>query len=163
MSDQPLDTPSYQRTAPLWNGWAIGMFLGLVALSAMFFGWRQTIHLSDRWSELSSQMQAVCRDQQLMAGTVDTLIHGQDEPGILGNDDLRALLPRLTPTRPYPAAEADLENVPPTQPEDSAPEEIERSSLLFVIELPTPRHYSCEALPDAVAPSIFDRAQGQPI
>lgn len=160
MSEQ-VDSAAVRRAAPLWNGWALGMFLGFIALGAMFFGWRQTIHLGNRWSTLSSQMEAVCRDQDTMTAAIAKLVDGDPEADILGNSDLRALLTRLDPTRDYPAPEADIPGVPHT--ETVEPEPDEPTTFLFVFNLPTPRHYNCSERPEPVAPSIFERDAEEPI
>lgn len=157
------DSITMRRVARLWNGWALGMFLGFIALGAMFFGWRQTIHLGNRWAVLSSQMQEVCRDQEAMTVAIDRLMHGQPDADILGNEDLRALLRPPLGQRPYPAAEADIPGVPHTQVVE--PELAEPKTFLFIFHLPTPRRYHCavDHRPGPVAPSIFERDADEPI
>lgn len=138
MSEQSNSSPP----APLWNGWAMGMFFGLIALSGMFFGWTQTIHLDNRWSRLSSEFQATCRDEQTLTAVIGDLIEGDD-----GNNELRAHFPQLQP-RPYPATEIEVLGVaPPTY-------DVDTEARIFpeLIELPA---YSCEAPPAPYAPSIF--------
>lgn len=128
--------------APLWNGWAMGMLFGLIALSGAIFGWTQTIHLDNRWSDLSSEFQTICRDQETLNAVIDDLVEGDN-----GNDELRSAFPQLEP-RTYPAAEVDVLGVePPTYIVDGG-------ARIFpaLVELP---EYSCETPPAPHAPSIF--------
>jgi hypothetical protein len=120
----------------------MGMFFGLVALSGVFFGWTQTIHLDNRWSDLSSAFQATCRDQQILHAVIDDLIEGDD-----GNDELRAVFAQLTP-RSYPAPEVEVLGIePPTYNADSDPRIFPEP-----IALPT---YSCDTQPAPHAPDVF--------
>jgi hypothetical protein len=130
------------NSAPLWNGWAMGMFAGLLALSGIFFGWTKTIHLDNRWAHLSSEFQATCRDQEVLAAVIDDLIEGND-----GNRELRAEFRQLE-LRTYPAAEVDVLGIdPPTYDADSV-------TRVFP-ELVALRQYSCETPPAPHAPSVF--------
>jgi hypothetical protein len=139
------ETTTTNPYAPLWSGWALGMLLGLIALTAMFFGWTQTIHLSNRWSVLSSEFQTVCRDQQVLASAVDMLMEGEE-----GNDRLRAAFPQLAP-RPYPAPEVQVVGLGQQRDAARAPD-----SRTFppLIELDS---YSCENMPGPFAPNVFSR------
>lgn len=133
---------SVTTPAPLWNGWAMGMFAGLLALCGIFFGWTQTIHLDNRWAHLSSQFQATCRDQEVLAAVIDDLIEGEG-----GNRELRAEFRQLEP-RSYPAAEVEVLGIdPPAYDADSV-------TRIFP-ELVLLREYSCATRPPPHAPSIF--------
>lgn len=137
------------RPAPPWNGWALGMFFGLIALSGLFFGWTQTIHLDNRWSSLSSEFQATCRDEEMLLAVIDDLIEGEN-----GNDELRARFSQLDP-RTYPAPEIEVLGIePPTYNADS-----ETRVFPDLIVLPS---YSCEAPPAPFAPSVFASSVGRP-
>lgn len=128
--------------APLWNGWALGMLFGLIALASAFFGWMQTIHLDNRWADLSSRFQSICRDQETLQAVIDDLVEGED-----GNNELRAAFSQLEP-RTYPATEVDVLGIdPPTYTVDG-------SSRTFP-ELVELRRYSCDTQPNPHAPSIF--------
>lgn len=130
------------NAAPLWNGWAMGMFAGLVALCGIFFGWTKTIHLDNRWAHLSSEFQATCRDQEVLGAVIDDLIEGDG-----GNRELRAEFRQLEP-RAYPPAEVDVSDIaPPTYDADSV-------TRVFP-ELVALRQYSCETPPAPHAPSVF--------
>jgi hypothetical protein len=136
------NTSNTSNSAPLWNGWAMGMFAGLLALSGIFFGWTKTIHLDNRWAHLSSEFQATCRDQEVLAAVIDDLIEGND-----GNRELRAEFRQLE-LRTYPAAEVDVLGIdPPTYDADSV-------TRVFP-ELVALRQYSCETPPAPHAPSVF--------
>jgi hypothetical protein len=133
---------THESPAPLWNGWALGMLFGLVALSSAFFGWMQTIHLDNRWADLSSRFQSICRDQETLQAVTDGLIEGED-----GNNELRAAFSQLDP-RTYPATEVEVVGVEP------ATYTLDGGTRMFpeLVELP---RYSCEKQPEPHAPSIF--------
>lgn len=128
--------------APLWNGWALGMFFGLVALSGVFFGWKQTIHLDRRWANLASEFQATCRDEQMLAMVIDDLINGEN-----GNNELRAAFRQLEP-RTYPAAPVPVYGIEERQPEADTDMRI----FSDFIVLPA---YTCETQPTPHAPNVF--------
>jgi hypothetical protein len=132
-----------ENSAPLWNGWAIGMFAGLLALGAMFFGWTKTIQLDNRWADLSSVFQATCGDQETLNAVINELVAGED-----GNLELRAQFSQLEP-RTYPAAEIEVAGIGQTGYDPTS----EGHIFPGLIALP---EYSCETLPEAHAPSIAD-------
>lgn len=131
--------------APLWNGWALGMFFGLVALSGVFFGWKQTIHLDQRWANLASEFQATCRDEEMLTLVIDDLINGEN-----GNNELRAAFRQLEP-RTYPAAPVPVYGIGERRLEADTDMRI----FSNFIALP---EYTCdspETQPDPHAPNVF--------
>jgi hypothetical protein len=105
MSEQ---TEGQDGAAPLWNGWAMGMFVGLIALTGMFFGMTRILELNAMRAELYADFRDLCDEQASLEAERSALE--------AANADLRARFRQLDP-RTYPAPQVEArwtcDNPPP--------------------------------------------------